>query len=107
MIGHPSTEAIACAAFRCALPDNHHGPHKQADGRYFGSTHHGICEGCMLDAIAMLERIEATGDPEGHSINAARVRSGEWTADDVRAWATRRLSDTRAELEILRRRRQS
>lgn len=47
-----------CFVYACILSHDHHGPHKQADGRYFGSTHHGICEGCMLDAIAMLEHVE-------------------------------------------------
>lgn len=41
-----------CFVYACILTADHHGPHQQADGHYFGSTHHGICEGCMLDAIA-------------------------------------------------------
>lgn len=99
--------APICYAFRCVIPADHHGPHKQADGRYFGSTHHGICDGCMIEAIAMLEKVEATGEPLPESIAESRLRSGVWTPADVKAWATRRLADQRAELEILRRRSKS
>lgn len=79
----------------------HHGAHSADGGSVrWGDTESRDCDGACADCNARqreyLEQVAKTGQPSVHSRPWKKLQSGEWAAEDVKAWARMQLAERHA-----------